>query len=105
MDSIEPPTNLDYSLGDNVNLITFTWHHVNPPMVDHYEMVLERTDQTGELTVTVYTVEGNRVFFTLPHVLNSPYTATLTAISVCGGRSTAVPRNGMYVIGGLDYHF
>ena len=89
-DNIEAPANFSHSSDDN--MITFTWDHVNPSMVDHYEMVLERTDQTGEQTV--FPLERNR--FSLP-LSNSPYTATLTAISVCGRQSMAVSREGIHV--------
>ena len=83
-DNIEAPANFSSNSSED-NMITFTWDHVNPSLVDHYEMVLEHTDQTGEQTVL--SVERNRFSLTLPSAPKSTYIATLTAISVCGQRS------------------
>ena len=89
-DNIEPPANFSHS-SDN-NIITFTWDHLKPSLVEHYEMVLDCIDQT-----LVFRLERNRFSLTLPCGPNSPYTATLTAVSVCGRKSThvAVSREGM----------
>ena len=55
MDNIEAPANFSHS--SDGNMITFTWDHVNPSMVDYYEMVMECTDQTGERMVISFSEE------------------------------------------------
>ena len=83
--NIEAPVNFSHSSEGN-----FTWDHVNPSMVDHYEMVLELSGQTR---VQRSFTEENRFSLLLP--CGSTHTVNLTAISVCGQRSMAVSLEGM----------